>query len=144
VNAANVASLSKNGRLVFVKAAEYPVVRFESCQAKAERKRFIHVRIWVAGVFMSSCEKCGHEIKNYGIFQGGIRCRNYCNMSEHGGKREGAGRKASRGEAKVTTSIGVTPEVKRYLDQCEESQSDVIEDAIRRTKAFREWKAKSG
>jgi hypothetical protein len=65
-------------------------------------------------------------------------------MSEHGGKRKGAGRKASRGEAKLTTSIGVTPEVKRYLDQCEESQSDVIEDAIRRTKAFREWKAKSG
>jgi predicted transcriptional regulator len=64
-------------------------------------------------------------------------------MSEHGGKRKGAGRKASRGEAKVTTSIGVTPEVKRYLDQCEESQSEVVEDAIRRSKAFREWKTKS-
>ena len=63
--------------------------------------------------------------------------------AKHGGKRDGAGRKASRGEAKVTTSIGVTPEVKRYLDQCEQSQSDVIEDAIRRTKAFRDWKAKS-
>ena len=65
-------------------------------------------------------------------------------MAEHGGKREGAGRKASRGEAKVTTSIGVTPEVKRYLDQCKESQSDVIEETLRRSKAFREWKAGSG
>jgi len=61
----------------------------------------------------------------------------------HGGKREGAGRKVSRGEVKVTTSVGVTPEVKRYIDQCEQSQSVVVEDAIRRTKAFREWKAKS-
>lgn len=62
----------------------------------------------------------------------------------HGGKREGAGRKASRGEAKVTTSIGVTPEIKRYLDQCEGSQSETIEDALRKTKSFREWKAKVG
>lgn len=64
-------------------------------------------------------------------------------MISHGGKREGAGRKASRGEAKVTTSIGVTPEVKQYLEQCDRSQSDVIEDAVRHTKAFREWKAKT-
>jgi hypothetical protein len=64
--------------------------------------------------------------------------------SSHGGKREGAGRKASRGEAKVVTTINVTPELKAYLSQCEQSQSEVVEDAIRRTKAFREWKAKSG
>lgn len=25
-----------------------------------------------------SCETCGREIKNYGIFLGGIRCPNYC------------------------------------------------------------------
>jgi hypothetical protein len=65
-------------------------------------------------------------------------------LSSHGGKREGAGRKASRGEAKIVTTINVTPELKQYLSQCEQSQSEVIEDAMRRTKAFREWKAKSG
>lgn len=65
-------------------------------------------------------------------------------MVNHGGKREGAGRKASRGEAKVTTSIGVTPEVKRYLDQCKPSGSEIVEETIRRSKAFRDWKAKSG
>lgn len=62
----------------------------------------------------------------------------------HGGKREGAGLAASRGEAKVVTTINVMPELKAYLSQCEQLQSEVVEDAIRRTKAFREWKAKSG
>jgi hypothetical protein len=27
-----------------------------------------------------SCEICGHEVKNYGVFMGGIRCKNYCNI----------------------------------------------------------------
>lgn len=27
---------------------------------------------------MASCDKCGREIKNYGVYQGGIRCPNYC------------------------------------------------------------------
>lgn len=63
----------------------------------------------------------------------------------HGGKREGAGRKASRGEPKVTTAIGVTPEVKEYLDQHEKSQSELCEDLIRRSKEFKTWqRAKSG
>jgi hypothetical protein len=62
-------------------------------------------------------------------------------MSEHGGKRKGAGRKASRGVTKVTTSIGVTPEVKRYFDHCEKSQSDIVEDAIRDSKGFIKWKS---
>jgi hypothetical protein len=66
-------------------------------------------------------------------------------MANHGGKRAGAGRKASRGEAKVTTAIGVTPEVKEYLDQHAKSQSEVCEELIRRSKGFCEWKrAKSG
>jgi hypothetical protein len=65
-------------------------------------------------------------------------------QGSHGGKRQGAGRKASRGEAKIVTTINVTPELKLYLSQCEQSQSEVVEDAIRRTKAFRDWKAKSG
>lgn len=62
-------------------------------------------------------------------------------MSKRGGKRKGAGRKPVRGEAKVTTSIEVTPTLKEYLDQCEQSQSEVCESTIRRTKAFRDWLA---
>lgn len=30
---------------------------------------------------MASCEKCGREIKNYGMFLGGVRCANYCYMT---------------------------------------------------------------
>ena len=58
-----------------------------------------------------------------------------------GGKREGAGRKAARGERKESLSIGVTPTLRAFLDAQAGSMSDVIEDAIRRTKLFREWLA---
>ena len=60
-------------------------------------------------------------------------------MTKRGGKRKGAGRKPARGEAKVTTSIEVTPTLKEYLAQCDQSQSEVVESVIRRTKAFRDW-----
>lgn len=62
-------------------------------------------------------------------------------MSNRGGKRKGAGRKPARGEAKVTTSIEVTPTVKEYLASRDQSQSEFVESAIRRTKAFRDWLA---
>ena len=65
-------------------------------------------------------------------------------MSNVGGKREGAGRKPDRGVRKETLALRVTPECKEYLAQVDDSASNVVEDAIRRTKAFREWKAKSG
>lgn len=58
-----------------------------------------------------------------------------------GGKREGAGRKPGRGERKESLSIGVTPTLRAFLDAQAGSMSDVIEDAIRRTKLFREWMA---
>ena len=45
----------------------------------------------------------------------------------HGGKRKGAGRKPARGVAKVTTSLAITPEVKEYLDQCDQSQSEIVQ-----------------
>lgn len=62
-----------------------------------------------------------------------------------GGKRKGAGRKPTRGVRKDTLALRVTPECKAYLAQCEESASNVVEDAIRRTKAFRDWvKSRSG
>lgn len=92
---------------------------------------------------MSSCEECGHEVKNYGIFSGGVRCRNYCNMRNQGGKREGAGRKPQKaGNARtVGKSIKVSQEVADYLTAV---GTGIIEDALRKSKAFREWKAKSG
>jgi|GEM_PF-5141499 len=60
-------------------------------------------------------------------------------MGQLGGKREGAGRKAARGERKEVTSIRLTPTLRAFLDAQAASMSDVIEDAIRRTKAFRDW-----
>ena len=62
-------------------------------------------------------------------------------MGGLGGKREGAGRKASRGERKQVASVRLTPTLRAFLDDQEASMSDVIEDAIRRTKLFREWLA---
>lgn len=61
----------------------------------------------------------------------------------HGGKRDGAGRKPARGVRKCTLALRVTPEIKQFLAEQEDSASNIVEDAIRRTKAFREWKAKS-
>ena len=61
-----------------------------------------------------------------------------------GGKRKGAGRKpAPAGTAKVPMTIKVEPELREYLSQCENATA-AIETALKRSKAFREWKAKSG
>lgn len=58
-----------------------------------------------------------------------------------GGKREGAGRKPGRGVRKENLVIRVTPDLREFLDAQPESCANVIEDAIRRTKSFREWLA---
>lgn len=58
----------------------------------------------------------------------------------HGGKRQGAGRKPDGDEKKVTTSVTITPTVKRWLDEQENSNGFVVESLIRRTKGFKEWK----
>jgi hypothetical protein len=58
----------------------------------------------------------------------------------HGGKRKGSGRKPIRGEAKVVTTISVTPELKLYFGQCGQSQSEVVEDAVRNSSEFKAWK----
>lgn len=59
-----------------------------------------------------------------------------------GGKREGAGRKARPdGQGRtIPKSIKVSQEIADYLS---EVGTGVIEDALRKTKAFRNWKAKS-
>ncbi len=62
-----------------------------------------------------------------------------------GGKREGAGRKPTRGEAKESLTVRVTPTLREFLDEQPESMSDLIEDTLRKTKRFREWeKARNG
>jgi hypothetical protein len=60
-------------------------------------------------------------------------------MGVIGGKRKGAGRKPARGERKETLALRVTPTLRAFLDDQSESMSDVVEDTIRRTKAFRDW-----
>lgn len=59
--------------------------------------------------------------------------------SKRGGSRPGAGRKPSRGERKETTSMRLSPTVRRYLAEQDETVANVVEDALRRTAAFREW-----
>ena len=56
-----------------------------------------------------------------------------------GGKRKGAGRKAERGEAKESLTVRITPTLREFIAAQEASAADLIEDAIRRTKNFREW-----
>lgn len=57
-------------------------------------------------------------------------------MSDHGGKRKGAGRKARPDSRSVPKSIKVSQEVADYLAK---RGTGVIEDALRRTKDFKEW-----
>jgi len=59
-------------------------------------------------------------------------------MSKHGGKRKGAGRKGSPDSRSVPKSIKVSQEVADYLAA---KGTGVIEDAIRRTKDFRDWRS---
>jgi hypothetical protein len=60
-----------------------------------------------------------------------------------GGKREGAGRKAAPdGTAKVPYNTKLTPEVVEYLRECDNA-AETIDATIRRSKAFKEWQAKS-
>lgn len=61
-----------------------------------------------------------------------------------GGKREGAGRKAERGERKESLTVRVTPTLREYLEEQDASAADVIEDAVRNTKRFREWNRARG
>lgn len=63
--------------------------------------------------------------------------------TNRGGKRDGAGRKAApEGTVKVVYGTRLTPEVVEYL-RCCPNAAVLLDDAIRRTKAFREWNAKS-
>ena len=58
---------------------------------------------------------------------------------KRGGKREGAGRPADRGERKINTGLRLTPTLRRYLQQHSKSQADLVEDVVRRTADFKRW-----
>jgi hypothetical protein len=58
---------------------------------------------------------------------------------KHGGKRPGAGRPASPDSRSIPKSIKVTQEMAEYLA---EHGTGLIEDAIRRTLQFKEWRRK--
>lgn len=58
----------------------------------------------------------------------------------HGGKREGAGRKPSP-DSKVAITKKLDREIVAYLQSCDNATA-VIEEAIRRSKAFKEWQKK--
>lgn len=53
------------------------------------------------------------------------------------------GRPTKRGVRKVSLTVRITPELKRWLTT-QPSAAEAIEDAMRRTKAFREWAAAQG
>ena len=61
-------------------------------------------------------------------------------MNRRGGKRKGAGRKpAPVGTAKVPYATKLEPQVVEYLRQCENA-AETLETALKRSKAFREWR----
>lgn len=61
----------------------------------------------------------------------------------HGGKREGAGRKARPDERKVPLAVKLTVELSEYLGTVE-NKTATIEDALKRSRGFREWRKTRG
>jgi hypothetical protein len=62
----------------------------------------------------------------------------------HGGKRKGAGRKpAPAGTTKTPITIKIEPALRDYLSSCDNATA-TIETALKRSKAFREWKQNVG
>lgn len=58
---------------------------------------------------------------------------------ERGGKREGAGRKASPESRKRPLAMRIDPELAEYLDSVEDKTA-AIETALRNSMAFKEWR----
>lgn len=61
-------------------------------------------------------------------------------MTNHGGARSGAGRKADP-NSKIAYTTKLSPQVVAYLRQCDNA-AVLIETLIKRTKAFKEFEAK--
>ena len=60
---------------------------------------------------------------------------------QHGGKRDGAGAKPlPKGEKKIQRCMKLAPDVDAYL-RTTPNQVATVENTIRRSKAFKDWKA---
>jgi hypothetical protein len=57
---------------------------------------------------------------------------------KHGGARKGAGRPASPDERKIPLAVKIDRELAEYLATVE-SKTAAIEEALRRSKGFRDW-----
>lgn len=62
---------------------------------------------------------------------------------KRGGKREGAGRKARPDDRKIPLAVKIDRELAEYLASCE-SKTATIEESLRRSKGFREWRKSVG
>jgi hypothetical protein len=58
-------------------------------------------------------------------------------MKNHGGKRQGAGRKQDWPEKKITTGLALSPEAKQCLDDQDGSNSSIVERLIRQSEMFK-------
>jgi len=57
--------------------------------------------------------------------------------NQHGGKRQGAGRKMHGPEKKIATGLALSPEAKQCLDDQEASNSSIVERLIRQSEMFK-------
>ena len=64
-------------------------------------------------------------------------------MADHGGKRKGAGRPARPDERKIPLAVKLAVDLMEYLASCE-NKTATIEEALRRSKGFREWRKNVG
>ena len=62
---------------------------------------------------------------------------------KHGGKQKGAGRKTNPDERKIPLAIKLAVGFSEYLATVE-SKTGAIEEALRRSKGFREWRKTRG
>ena len=60
----------------------------------------------------------------------------------HGGARPGAGRKPSGEETRETTSVRLTPTVRKYSAEHNLNLGDTLETTVRKSKGFKAWLAK--
>ena len=64
-------------------------------------------------------------------------------MTNHGGRRKGAGRKPSPKTRKVPITLRLHPEIIDYLRSLENMTAET-EAVLRRSKGFRSWRRSSG
>jgi hypothetical protein len=119
------------------------VISAKSCGCDDRRERGLKAAKTVEKKIdaVGLCEVCIQKfiIKSSQQLYCSDRCSVVARSWRYGGKRTGAGRKSIHGERKEVASVRMTPTLREFLDDQGESMSELIEDAIRKTKKFREW-----